>query len=63
MIDNDDFFAGFGDDVARMRKAVRPSLGARIGIGLWFGFCALLSLTVVAVVVWAVIALVTWVTA
>ena len=63
MNENDDFFASFGDDVARMRRAVRPSLTARVGFGLWFGFCALVGLGALAVFVWAIITLVTWVVA
>lgn len=33
-----------------------------LGFKLWFAFCALVSLTVTGVGIWAIIALVNWVT-
>jgi len=36
--------------------------GPGIGFRLWFGFCALVSLAVAGVIIWAVIELVKWVT-
>ena len=56
------FFDDFERDASRMRKAVRPSLGARIAFAAWFAFCALVGLGFLGVIVWAVIALVTWAT-
>ena len=60
---NDHFFDSFDHHVARRRRPTRPARAARIGIGLWFAFCALTSLALVGVFVWAIITLVTWVVA
>ncbi|WP_157063322.1 hypothetical protein [Luteipulveratus mongoliensis] len=40
----------------------RPSGGARAAFGAWFVFCVLFALALAGVGVWAVVALVQWVT-
>lgn len=61
-MNDDEFFDSFGRDITRMRRTLHPSRAARLGMLLWAALCVSLSVTVVGVFVWAVIALVTWVT-
>jgi hypothetical protein len=39
-----------------------PRRGLGIGFALWFAFCAIISLGTLGIGIWAVIALVNWVT-
>lgn len=48
---HDDFF-----------KQHRPSPVARVGFALWFIFCAIVTLAMLGLTAWAIIALVQWVT-